>query len=114
MRTGSGVTWVDAVGRGRDVSADEERLRMEDLDIALFELCATGAQALDLPTGQYEPGLVAILDMVVVARLLVEGNGRAAVGLFLGLGHPVSVKESMVRVHAPRGRFRFAFGWFSG
>ncbi len=60
-----------------------------DEDVAVHDLHLAGTQTLDLPTLQGDPGLEAILDEIVVARLFVgdDGAGTGAFYCFALLCH---------------------------
>ncbi len=73
-------------GQRREMRAHQERLVVLDHDIAFLELRASGAQALDLPTLEHEPGLELLLDEIVVPGLAVLGDD-GAVRSFFFLGH---------------------------
>ena len=81
-RVGPGVRG-SRVQRG-EVGAKQEQFPVSDDDIRLLQLCATGTQALYLPTLERDSGLEVILDMVIVPCFPVAGDGiRRGRRLFL-------------------------------
>ena len=60
------------------VGAEQEGLVALDHDIGLGEVDFASAKALDLPALERDSGLVAVLDKILVLRLLVQGDGGAA------------------------------------
>ncbi len=86
----------DLVGAGgverHDMAAQQPRLAVLDQDIGVGELGLAGAQALDLPAGQHQARLEGLVDVVLEARLLVQGDDVAAGPLALAflVGHETS------------------------
>src|SRR5207244_15823 len=85
----------------RDLRAEQEDLAALDQRVAVADAQAAGADCLQLPALQRKPGFVAVFEMVVVARGLVQANGlalprlaRAAfvILVFFVLGHGVSLR----------------------
>jgi hypothetical protein len=65
-------------GKRADVRADEEDLLARDHHVGFLELRAPGADRLDLPSLEREPGLMALLDEVVVLGLAVLDDRHGA------------------------------------
>lgn len=62
------------------MASDQEDFTMADDDVGLFDLRASGADRLDLPTLQSDSGFESLLDEVIVEGLFVlddahEGRG---------------------------------------
>ena len=72
----------DDVGRGRDqrrdLRAEQEHLAARDDRVGFADVGAAGADRLQLPALQGQAGLEALLEVVLVARALVQGDGAAA------------------------------------
>ena len=102
----------DDVGRGgnqrRDRSAEQINLAVLDRCVAIAEIDSSGTQAFDFPALQGDTGLVALIDVILVARALVQRDGRIGVlGFILGLGHCVwNSRENAV---VPLGRHGVAY-----
>ena len=71
MRTGSAWTWVEAAASGLMCAPMRKISSLLDDHVGFLELGASGADGLDLPSLQLEPGLVALLDEVVVLGLAI-------------------------------------------
>jgi len=88
----------DLVGAGgverHDMAAQQPRLAVLDQDIGIGQLGLAGAQALDLPAGQHQARLEGLVDVVLEARLLVQGDDVAAGALALAflVGHETSYR----------------------
>src|SRR5690606_39725476 len=84
----AGATVVgDDMGGGRDqrrdLRAEQEQLAAADDRVALGDVGAPGADRLQLPALQRQAGLQALLQVVLVARTLVQRHGPAALCLIL-------------------------------
>ena len=82
MRPASSIALAALATLSIACGPDPEGLAVLDDDIALGQLHLAGAQALHLPALQGQAGLEALLDVIVVARLLVQGDGAAAAAGF--------------------------------
>src|SRR5690606_29429921 len=89
----------DHVGRGLaqwgDARAEQEHLAIADDGVAFADVGAAGADRLELPALQRQPCLQAVLQVVLMPRALVEGDGAAgglsltpAALVYLVLRHP--------------------------
>src|SRR6266566_1955531 len=70
--------------------AHEKRLTAVDHDVGLFELRPTGAQAFNFPALQRQPGLVLLLDEVIMPSLAVLRDGGVVVFFVFGVAHATS------------------------
>ena len=77
------VVGPGALGVLRDVHAGQPHLAVADVREAVDQRGVPRAQRLDLGAGEHQPGLVDVVDVVVVARLAVLRDQLAA----LLLGH---------------------------
>ena len=74
-------------GEGGHVATEEEGLAQNDPYVTFPQLNAAGTGTFDFPTLQAEARLEALFDMVVMPRLLIEGDGGLS-GLGFGFtGH---------------------------
>src|SRR3546814_6820125 len=83
---GAAVVGDDVAGGGdqrRDLGAEQEQLAAAHNRVALGDVGAAGADRLQLPALQRETGLETLLEVVLVARALVQRHGAAAVCLIL-------------------------------
>ena len=77
---GAAVIGDDMGGSGdqrRDLRAEQEQLAFADHRVALADVGAAGADRLQLPALQREPGLEVLLEVVFVACALVQRDGLA-------------------------------------
>src|SRR5690348_15031638 len=93
------------MGRGRDQRRDrcpeQEQLAALDQRVGIGEVDAARAQAFDFPSLQRDAGLVALVDVVLVASALVQGDCRSALGIVVFFpGH--------ARYNGERSRARLA------
>lgn len=79
----------------REVGANQKCFPSLEHDVGFGDLCATGAQAFDFPALQHQPGFVAFLDVIIMARASVDRDGAVvslvSVGFFLC--HPLIIGE---------------------
>ena len=74
-------------GEGGNVATEQEGLALNDPDVTFPQLHTAGTGAFDFPALQAEARLEALLDMVIMPCLLIEGDGGLS-GLGFGFtGH---------------------------
>src|SRR5690606_35159473 len=89
----------DHVGRGLgergDLGAEQVEFGVADHGVGLADAGAAGADGLELPALQRDPGLEPLFEVVVVARAPVQGDGPVAVCLILSalFSHPAILPE---------------------
>ena len=59
-----------------DIGADQPDLTADDADVGLLDAHPAGADGLDLPAFQLQPGLVAVFDEIIEESLFVVDNAH--------------------------------------
>src|SRR5690606_37594936 len=87
-----------------DLGAEQEQLAVADHRVGLADVGAAGADGLQLPALQRKAGLEAVLQVVLMARALVQRDGAAAFCLILAclLAHGGNCPRCGVALTCPR------------